>query len=109
MRRAVLWRGCALPLRHELFDHDAIILSGTPHAVTLTAPGERHAVTVSYPQMPYVGFWHEMKLDAPFVCVEPWAALPARDGRPTVLEEQADLLRLEPGGRYENNWSITVR
>jgi len=66
-------------------------------------------VTVSFPDMPYLGVWHWPKKDAPYVCIEPWASLPSREGKTAVLEEQADLIRLDPGKTYVNTWMIAVR
>mgnify|MGYP001774838951 FL=1 len=74
-----LEEGRKLPLRHELFDLDAVVLAGAPRQVTLSSPKGSHGVTVAYPQMPYVGFWHKPQTDAPYVCIEPWSVLPGRD------------------------------
>ena len=97
-----------IPLRHDLFDHDAVVLKDVSHQVTLEAPGHSRCVTVSFPQMDYVGFWHRPKTDAPFVCIEPWCSLPAMDGGITVFEDQPDLLRLAPDTTYRNCWTITI-
>lgn len=103
-----LENGTDLPLRHDLFDDDAIVLTGMTRQITLETDGG-HAVTVSYPQMPYLGIWHWPKTDAPYVCIEPWCSLPARVGGITVFEEKQDLISLDPGKTYENHWSIQLR
>lgn len=56
-----------LRLRHELFDDDAIILKGMAREVTLETDGDHHAVTVAFPQMDYLGLWHQPKTDAPYI------------------------------------------
>lgn len=48
-------------------------------------------------------FW---KKRAPYLCIEPWTALPARQDVVEELSQQPDILRLEPGQRYENKWEI---
>lgn len=101
--------GQTIPLRHDIFNQDAIILKGTPHALTLESDITRHSITVTYPGMDYVGFWHATQTDAPYVCVEPWCSLPAREGTITVMEEQEDLIHLAPGKTYENRWTITIQ
>ena len=103
-----LEEGKVLNLRHDLFDDDAIVLRNMAREVTLECDGDGHAVTVRYPQMGYLGLWHWPKTDAPYICIEPWCSLPADKGSITVFEEQADLIRLAPGGHYENNWAITI-
>ena len=97
-----------LPLRHELFDRDAIVLVEMPRQVTLESEKDSHKLTVSYPRMQYVGFWHMPKTDAPYLCIEPWTSLPAKSGQITEFEDKEDLIRLEPGLTYTNGWHITV-
>lgn len=103
-----LQNGDTLPLAHELFDDDAIILQHMDKTVTLSAGPDSRGITVSLPQMRYLGIWHTPHSEAPFVCLEPWASLPSRDGVVEDLSQQADLVRLEGGAIYENRWSITV-
>ncbi len=100
--------GICIPLRHDLFDEDAIVLTDVAKAVTLESRDGSRRVTVSYPQMDYIGFWHMPQTDAPYVCIEPWSSLPSRKGTKTVLEEQKDLLRLAPGKTYQNIWTIEI-
>ena len=103
-----LENGKTIPLSHSLFDNDAIVLSDMPKTVTLKSKKDERKVTVSYPDMKYLGIWHMPKTDAPYVCIEPWRSLPAADGETAVFEEQADLVSLPAGEVYENEWSITV-
>lgn len=98
--------GCFLPLRHELFDEDAIVLRAMSREVTLEAGDGGHSVTVAFPDMPYLGIWHWPKTDAPYVCIEPWTSLPARHGQVACFEKQKDLICLEPGKIYRNRWTI---
>ncbi len=100
--------GTILDLRHNLFDDDAIVLRDMAREVTLECDGDGHAVTVRYPGMQYLGLWHWPRTDAPYVCIEPWCSLPADAGKITVFEEQRDLIALEPGKTYVNDWSIRI-
>ena len=102
-----LENGTDIPLRHDLFDDDAIVLRNMAREVTLDC-GEGPGVTVRFPGMQYLGLWHWPKTDAPYICIEPWCSLPADAGSITVFEEQRDLIALEPGKTYENIWSITI-
>lgn len=99
--------GGYLPLSHSLFDDDAIVLRGAGHQVTLEAAGDERSVTVDFPGMQYVGFWHQPRTDAPYICIEPWCSLPSRKDETAVFEKQADLIALRPGGLYQNTWRIT--
>ena len=100
--------GKRIDLKHDLFDEDAIILKNMAREVTLRSRVSSHRVTVSYPQMPYLGIWHWPHTDAPYVCIEPWSSLPSRQD---VVEEftcKSDLVQLEPDHTYNNTWTITI-
>lgn len=103
-----LEEGSHLPLNHSLFTFDAVVLEGTTGCVELASPKGRHGVRVSYPQMPYVGFWHKPNTDAPFVCIEPWSVLPGREGVVEDLSHMADMTHIAPGASFDNRWSIEV-
>ena len=64
-------------------------------------------VRLEYPGMKYVGIWHAPKTEAPYVCVEPWASIPADDGKIDDLETKRDMTALGAGESYSNTFSIT--
>ena len=97
-----------LPLEHSLFDNDAIIMRNMASAISLKTSKNPHGVTVSYPQMPYLGLWHKPHSDAPYVCIEPWTSLPSRQDVIETFEEKHDMIVLAPHKKYENNWEITI-
>lgn len=97
-----------LPLQHSLFDHDAIILKDMPHTVTLGSQKDAKKVTVTFPDMPYLGIWHAPETDAPFVCIEPWSSLPSTDGVIDEFETKPDFITVEPEQTYTNTWSISI-
>lgn len=100
--------GVRLPLRHELFDNDAAILGNTCREISLKSKADPRYVTVKYPDFRYLGVWHTPETDAPFVCIEPWSALPATDGVITDLSAKEDMTRLAPGKTYKTSWSIEI-
>ncbi len=97
-----------IPLHHNLFDEDAIILKNMSREITLCGEGAQHAITVCYPDMPYLGIWHMPQTDAPYVCIEPWTSLPARQDVIEDLSCKSDMIQLSPGENYQNTWSITI-
>lgn len=103
-----LEEGRYLPLQHSLFDHDAIILKDMPHTVTLGSQKDEKKVTVTFPDMPYLGIWHAPETDAPFVCIEPWSSLPTTDGVIDEFETKPDFITVEPEQTYTNTWSISI-
>lgn len=98
--------GCALPLRHDLFDDDAIVLRSMTPDVTLGAPGAKHALRMRFADFGYLGLWHWPKTDAPYVCLEPWSSLPSRQDVVETLSEQPGLLQLAPHGACEKSFSV---
>ncbi len=95
-----------LPLRHDLFDDDAIVLKGVPGSVTVRSDAGTHGVTLLAPDQPIYGFWHMPRTDAPYLCMEPWSSLPSRTNVVEDLEQQPDLLHVEGGGTYVTTWSL---
>lgn len=108
MHDYALEEGRYLPLQHSLFDHDAIILKDMPHTVTLGSQKDEKKVTVTFPDMPYLGIWHAPETDAPFVCIEPWSSLPSTDGVIDEFETKPDFITVEPEHTYTNSWSISI-
>lgn len=103
----VLENGDTLPLRHNLFDRDAVVLKQMADTVALCSPKGAHSVTVHYPGMKYLGLWHAPETEAPYVCVEPWTDIPSRQDVVEELAQKPDIIRLDPGGCRRNEWTIT--
>ncbi len=95
-------------LEHSLFDNDAIVLTDTPHEVILRSEKGKHFVTLKYPDMPYIGFWHADKTDAPYVCLEPWSSLPGRDGADEDISLMNDRIKIEPNEIKNITWSLVI-
>lgn len=103
-----LENGTDLPLHHDLFDNDAIVLRNAADTVTLKSDRGSRSVTMHYPKLPYLGIWHMPKTDAPYVCIEPWSSLPSRQD---IIEEftcKSDLIRLPAGQVYRTGWQMSL-
>ena len=105
---AELENGTVLALKHELFDDDAIIFGNTCRRVALKNDLNTRSIVLDYADFKYLGIWHTPKTDAPFVCLEPWSALPAKDGVIDKLEEKADMFQLKAGERLQKSWSLEL-
>ena len=97
-----------MPLRHDLFDNDAIFLKDTAKGVTLKSDRSTHGVHVAYPDMTHVGVWHKPKTDAPYVCIEPWYGVPSDDGVIDDFSTKRGMLRLLPGETYSTDMEIIL-
>lgn len=104
----LLDNGKNLRLSHDLFDEDAIVLRHMADKVTLKSDKGKRKVTVSYPELPYLGLWHAPGVEAPYLCIEPWASLPSRQDIIEEFRYKSDLIRLSPGREYVNKWGITI-
>lgn len=100
--------GKILPLRHDLFDNDAIFLTDACREITLKSDKTKKYVHLSFPDMKFVGFWHKPLCEAPYVCIEPWSSIPARDKVVDDFETKAEMFHLPAGECYTNSFSITV-
>lgn len=97
-----------LRLYHKMFDEDAIVFRNMADEVTLKSEKGMRQVTVSYPNMPYLGLWHAPKTEAPYLCIEPWTSLPSRQNIVEEFRYKSDLIRLAPEKQYINTWNITI-
>lgn len=97
-----------IPLTHPLFDLDAVVLGNVSHTLRLHSDKSSRSVTVSFPQMPFVGLWHAPKTDAPYVCIEPWVSLPSHSAYVEDFAKQEHLIHLPAGETYRNEMVITL-
>lgn len=103
-----LEEGRILPLRHSLFDIDAVFLTDMCHKVTLGTPGGTRSLTLSFKGFPHVGFWHKPRTKAPYVCIEPWCSVPSPDGVIDDFATKKELTHLKKGESYTNAFEITI-
>lgn len=97
-----------IPLKHDLFDEDAIVFHNVAKEVSLKSEKGKKAVKVTFPQMDYIGFWHWPKSIVQYVCIEPWSSLPAREGVIEDFEKQENMLSLGVSETYTNTWFIEI-
>ena len=103
-----LEEGNKLSLTHALFNFDAVILANTSREVSLKSKEDGAYITFKYPYYRYLGLWHTPNMNAPFVCLEPWSSLPAKEGRVDDLEKKSVMNKLRTGQEKTHFYSITV-
>lgn len=97
-----------LALNHELFDHDAQVLTLDNHETTvmLSTPADDHGVALTV-AAPYLGIWSPYPKQAPFVCLEPWWGL-ADDVQATGdLTTKVAIQRLAGGADFHAAYQVT--
>lgn len=102
--------GKILPLRHEMFDKDALIIEGLKSPIRLKSKNHGHYVKIEFPEdMKYVGLWHTPKTKAPFVCIEPWTGVPSYDNKLDDIETKRDMFKLPKNSKLNLTWSISIK
>lgn len=100
--------GTKIPLRHELFTHDAVILENTCGEVALKCDKESRYVSMKYSDFKFIGFWQVAKPETPYVCLEPWGALPAVVGKIVDLESKPHMTRVPVGEKAEASFTLII-
>ena len=101
--------GTRLPLTHDLFDNDAIFLKNTAKSITIKSRNSKKSLTVEFADFDYVGLWHAMKSDAPFLCIEPWTGLPATDGKQDDFATKQAMKYLDGGKSAKYEFTIIAK
>jgi galactose mutarotase-like enzyme len=104
-----LVNGRRLPLRHELVNGPGLFLENVGSEITLRSETSPRAVTMRFPDMPYLGLWHEPGEEARYLCLEPWAGLPSYVDVPDDFATRPHMIRLAPGAATTLRYSIELR
>lgn len=101
-------RADAMPLTHELFADDAVMLTDVPGGtLTLRSRVSGHGVRVDFADFKYIGIWSALG-DAPFVALEPWTGHATLTSEDDVFEHKRDITLLEPGAVDERSFTVTL-
>lgn len=95
-----LYKDKIINLRHNLFDNDAIFLCDMDKTVTLMSDKTDRYVKLSAPNATHIGFWHDPRRYAPYVCIEPWHGVPAVEGITDDFMTKLECIKLEKGEKY---------
>jgi galactose mutarotase-like enzyme len=94
-----------LPLRHELFVEDAIVLKNLPDkTIRLTCSKHPYALQFSSKNFPYFGIW--AAANAPFVCLEPWSGIADRADHHQALAQKEGIQTLKPAEAWTAHWQV---
>jgi galactose mutarotase-like enzyme len=91
--------GRRLPLRDDWFIDDALVFERLASRSLRYAGEGGPGLMISWTGLPHLGVW--TKPGAPFICIEPWADLPAETGAPPALSDRMGLFRLAAGATVE--------
>ena len=98
-----------LPLNHDLFNSDAIVLSleGKETTVMLANSQNDHGVSLTVENAPYVGIWSPYPKKAPFACIEPWWGLADTVDSNGKLTDKFAINKLEGRHAFAGKYQIS--
>ena len=97
-------------LTHQLFENDAMIFETKGQtAITIATDESDHQVTLSYPEMPFVGIWSPTPKEAPFVCIEPWCGIADAVDATGQLAEKFGINKLPANELFKTQYMISVK
>ena len=97
----------AIPIRDELFDNGALILSGL-RSNTITLRNTHKAIMqLSYKGFDYLGLWSRSAV-APFICIEPWSGVTDVEWSTHFLEDTDGINLLGKGEQKVFSYAIKL-
>lgn len=107
-RRPLLEKTKVLPLNHELFYDDALILDRLEsRKVRLCQNSKKRGVEIEFQDFPYLILWSASN-DGPFVAVEPWSGLSTCDDEDDLFEHKRGVRTVQPGRCHQLSFSIQI-
>ena len=96
-----------LPLTHELFYGDALVLKTMKsREITLRNRVNERGIHFRHENFPFFGIWAAKGAD--FVCLEPWCGIADQVGHNQQLNEKEGVQRLEAGGEWMRTWEVQL-
>ncbi|MBE6802175.1 MAG: aldose 1-epimerase family protein [Ruminococcaceae bacterium] len=98
--------GNKLTITKNLFDDDALILSGyKSKAISLKSNNHNRVVKFNF-DSPLLGIW--AKPGAPYVCIEPWWGVNDNYDKKDDLSQKRGIMELPPLEEKSFNWNIEI-
>lgn len=98
--------GNKLTITKNLFDDDALILSGyKSKAISLKSNNHNRVVKFNF-DSPLLGIW--AKPGAPYVCIEPWWGVNDNYDKKDDLSQKRGIMALNPLEEKSFNWNIEI-
>lgn len=96
-----------LPLIHELFYKDALVLKDLKSdEIRLRNGKNSQGINFRFEGFPYFGIWAAK--DADFVCLEPWCGIADGVGHNQEFAEKEGIILLKPESVFTRSWSVEL-
>jgi galactose mutarotase-like enzyme len=97
-----------LPVRHDLFYHDALCLEyPKSNYAILHHKDSKHGVRVDFNDFDFFQIWSSAN-DGPFVALEPWTGTATTNKEDDIFEHKRGVKLLEPGETQTTTYSISI-
>lgn len=94
-----------LPLKHELFYDDAIVLKTLKSdCITLSNHKTTQGIHFRFKDFPFFGIWAAKNAD--FVCLEPWCGIADGTDHQQQLENKEGIIALSPDETFTCQWEV---
>ncbi|MEE0944344.1 MAG: aldose 1-epimerase family protein [Clostridia bacterium] len=95
-------------IENSMFDNDALIIENNQaKEVSLCDSKKKPYVTVKF-TMQLFGLWSPVKMNAPFVCIEPWCGRCDRNDFEGEISERDYIINLKAGETFEAAYEIEL-
>ena len=96
-----------LPMDRNMFNKDAIILKDiNSRKVTIRSETNPHSLSVEFPSFNYLGLW--AKVNAPYICIEPWLGCADTVDKPTAFRDKEGILSIAAEDKFQASIIITI-
>lgn len=100
-------KGKVLPLRHELFYEDALVLKSLQSKkISLQNKVNTHGIHFSFEGFPFFGIWAAK--DANFVCLEPWCGIADGVNHSGQLSDKEGIIILSAEESWQRTWQVDI-
>ncbi|AEV95198.1 aldose 1-epimerase family protein [Pediococcus claussenii] len=98
-----------LPLTHELFSDDALILELKNKQTTFMLENSvnDHGVALTVDNAPYLGVWSPYPVEGPFVCLEPWWGIADTNDATGELKHKLAINKVASTDNFKREFEIT--
>jgi galactose mutarotase-like enzyme len=98
-----------LPLRHNLFDNDALVFDGLKsRSVVLRHKDKMQGVKMSFPDFPVLALWTMAHKNAPYICIEPWIGLPETTNESGDFIDKPHIIKLPAQQSFSTEYTVST-
>lgn len=95
-----------IDLNYSLFERDALVFKHLKSNQIILKEKEKSIVKISFDDFPYLGIW--TKLNAPFICIEPWCGLADNLNHNGNIMKKEGINLLQPEESFQRKIKIEI-